>query len=168
MGCSAIFSLERSESVPHTPCASPLSVWIRRLLGYELFQIQIVELSWCCSIEMCVCVCVCGINPRSILFVKVDGAVAANLGDTVEDTADKVTKKETPAQARAKTDAMSRDALEDTARVDRALSTMSLKKVAVPEDIAAQILFFASDRLAGHLSGQVVTVAGGMEGRQIP
>lgn len=64
--------------------------------------------------------------------------------------------------------AMSRDALEDAARVERALSTMALKKVATPHDIAAQILVLASDRLSGHLTGQVVTVAGGMEGRQIP
>ncbi|MCZ6506764.1 MAG: SDR family oxidoreductase, partial [Acidobacteria bacterium] len=48
------------------------------------------------------------------------------------------------------------------------LSTMALKKVATPEDIAAQILVLASDRLSGHVTGQVVTVSGGMEGRQIP
>jgi 3-oxoacyl-[acyl-carrier protein] reductase len=63
---------------------------------------------------------------------------------------------------------MSRSALEDRARVERALSTMALKKVATPEDIAAQVMALASDRLSGHLTGQVVTVAGGMEGRQIP
>jgi 3-oxoacyl-[acyl-carrier protein] reductase len=45
---------------------------------------------------------------------------------------------------------------------------MALKKVATPEDIAAQIVVFASDRLSGHMSGQVALVAGGMEGRQIP
>jgi len=64
--------------------------------------------------------------------------------------------------------AMSRDALEDKPRVERALSTMALKKVASPQDIAAQIMVLASDRLSGHVTGQVVTVAGGMEGRQIP
>ena len=63
---------------------------------------------------------------------------------------------------------MSRAALEDRPRVERALSTMALKKVATPEDIAAQILVLASDRLSGHVTGQVVTVSGGMEGRQIP
>jgi 3-oxoacyl-[acyl-carrier protein] reductase len=63
---------------------------------------------------------------------------------------------------------MSAAALEDRPRVERALSTMALKKVATPEDIAAQIVVLASDRLSGHVTGQVVTVAGGMEGRQIP
>jgi 3-oxoacyl-[acyl-carrier protein] reductase len=63
---------------------------------------------------------------------------------------------------------MSKAALKDGPRVERALSTMALKKVATPEDIAAQILVLASDRLSGHVTGQIVVVAGGMEGRQIP
>jgi 3-oxoacyl-[acyl-carrier protein] reductase len=46
-------------------------------------------------------------------------------------------------------------------------STRSLKKLGKPEDVAAQIVVLASDRLSGHRSGQVVSVAGGMEGRQI-
>ena len=45
--------------------------------------------------------------------------------------------------------------------------TMALRKVAQPEDVAAQVLVLASDVLSGHLSGQLVTVAGGMEGRTI-
>ncbi len=47
-------------------------------------------------------------------------------------------------------------------------ATMSLKKLGRPEDVAAQVVVLASDELSGHLSGQVVTVAGGMEGRLIP
>jgi 3-oxoacyl-[acyl-carrier protein] reductase len=48
----------------------------------------------------------------------------------------------------------------------RALSrTMALRKVATAEDVAAQVVVLASDVLSGHVSGQVVTVAGGMEGR---
>ena len=59
---------------------------------------------------------------------------------------------------------MTRD-LVDPDRV-RALSrTMALRKVAQPEDIATQVVVLASDTLSGHVSGQVVVVAGGMEGR---
>jgi 3-oxoacyl-[acyl-carrier protein] reductase len=47
----------------------------------------------------------------------------------------------------------------------RVTRTMPLEKVAQPEDIAAQVVVLASDELSGHVTGQVVTVAGGMEGR---
>lgn len=56
----------------------------------------------------------------------------------------------------------------DPDHVERAAATMSLKKLATPDDVARQVAVLASDRLSGHLSGQVVTVAGGMEGRLIP
>ncbi len=50
----------------------------------------------------------------------------------------------------------------------RAVSrTMALRKVAQPEDVAAQIVALASDEISGHVSGQVVVVAGGMEGRTV-
>jgi len=50
----------------------------------------------------------------------------------------------------------------------RAVSrTMALRKVAQPEDVAAQVLILASDTLSGHVTGQLVVVAGGMEGRTI-
>jgi 3-oxoacyl-[acyl-carrier protein] reductase len=45
--------------------------------------------------------------------------------------------------------------------------TMALRKVARPEDVAAQIVALASDRVSGHVTGQVVVVAGGMEGRTV-
>jgi 3-oxoacyl-[acyl-carrier protein] reductase len=45
--------------------------------------------------------------------------------------------------------------------------TMALEKVAQPEDVAAQVVVLASDELSGHVTGQVVTVAGGMEGRVV-
>jgi 3-oxoacyl-[acyl-carrier protein] reductase len=61
---------------------------------------------------------------------------------------------------------MTRGALtaETLARVTR---TMALEKVAQPEDVARQVVVLASDELSGHVTGQVVTVAGGMEGRVI-
>jgi 3-oxoacyl-[acyl-carrier protein] reductase len=49
--------------------------------------------------------------------------------------------------------------------LERITATMALRKVATPEDVAAQIVVLASDRLSGHVSGQAVVVAGGMEGR---
>lgn len=55
--------------------------------------------------------------------------------------------------------------LADAAAVSRARSTMALAKIAEPEDVAAAIVFLASDRLAGHLSGTILPIAGGMEGR---
>jgi 3-oxoacyl-[acyl-carrier protein] reductase len=44
---------------------------------------------------------------------------------------------------------------------------MPLRKVATAGDVAAQVLVLASDTLSGHVTGQVVVVAGGMEGRVI-
>jgi 3-oxoacyl-[acyl-carrier protein] reductase len=43
--------------------------------------------------------------------------------------------------------------------------TMPLRKVAEPEDVARQVVVLASDELSGHVTGQVIVVAGGMEGR---
>ena len=53
---------------------------------------------------------------------------------------------------------------EQVARISR---TMALRKVAQPEDVAAQVVALASDTISGHVSGQLVTVAGGMEGRVV-
>jgi 3-oxoacyl-[acyl-carrier protein] reductase len=53
----------------------------------------------------------------------------------------------------------------DAATVARVTATMPLRKVAQPEDIARAIVFLCSPLAAGHISGQLVTVAGGMEGR---
>ena len=62
---------------------------------------------------------------------------------------------------------MTRREVEDPALVDRVTRTMALPKIAEPEDVARQIVVLASDRLSGHVTGQVVMVAGGMEGRTI-
>jgi len=57
--------------------------------------------------------------------------------------------------------------LVDQDRVDEISRTMALRKVAQPEDVARQVVVLASDELSGHVTGQVITVAGGMEGRTI-
>jgi 3-oxoacyl-[acyl-carrier protein] reductase len=60
---------------------------------------------------------------------------------------------------------MTRSTLEDPSVLERATRTMALRKAAAPEDVARQIVVLASDELSGHVTGQVVLVAGGMEGR---
>jgi 3-oxoacyl-[acyl-carrier protein] reductase len=53
---------------------------------------------------------------------------------------------------------------EQVLRISR---TMALRKVAQPDDVAAQVVALASPVISGHVSGQIVTVAGGMEGRVV-
>lgn len=55
----------------------------------------------------------------------------------------------------------------DDEHVERVTSTMALKKLGKPEDVAAQVIVLLSDEVSGHVTGQVVTVAGGMEGRRL-
>ncbi len=55
----------------------------------------------------------------------------------------------------------------DDEQVRRVSRTMALRKVAQPEDVARQVVILASPELSGHVTGQVVTVAGGMEGRVV-
>jgi 3-oxoacyl-[acyl-carrier protein] reductase len=57
--------------------------------------------------------------------------------------------------------------LVDAEQVRLITRTMALRKVAQPEDVAAAVVTLASPLLSGHVTGQVVTVAGGMEGRVI-
>ncbi len=54
---------------------------------------------------------------------------------------------------------------ESGAGFDRAMATMALRKIAEPGDVASAIVFLTSDRLAGHISGAILPVSGGMEGR---
>ncbi|KXH70523.1 MAG: hypothetical protein AM326_04285 [Candidatus Thorarchaeota archaeon SMTZ-45] len=60
---------------------------------------------------------------------------------------------------------MAEEALTNKDMTRRILQTIPMRKTAVPKDIAGAILYLASDKLAGHVSGQTITVAGGMEGR---
>jgi 3-oxoacyl-[acyl-carrier protein] reductase len=51
------------------------------------------------------------------------------------------------------------------AKVRRVLQTVPLRKVGRAHDVAMTILYLASTRLSGHVTGQILTVSGGMEGR---
>jgi 3-oxoacyl-[acyl-carrier protein] reductase len=55
--------------------------------------------------------------------------------------------------------------LADPEQVRRATATRPLRVVARPEDIASAIVFLSSDVLAGHITGAILPIAGGMEGR---
>lgn len=55
----------------------------------------------------------------------------------------------------------------DEALVTRISRTMALRKVAQAEDVARAVVVLASDDLSGHVTGELVTVAGGMEGRTV-
>jgi len=56
----------------------------------------------------------------------------------------------------------------DAAHLARITATMPLKKLGMPDDVATQVVALASDRISGHVTGQVIVVAGGMEGRLVP
>ncbi|MFN2589048.1 MAG: SDR family NAD(P)-dependent oxidoreductase [Actinomycetota bacterium] len=60
---------------------------------------------------------------------------------------------------------MAREALAEPGFVDRITRTMALRKVGRAEDVARVVVALASDEISGHVTGEVVTVAGGMEGR---
>jgi 3-oxoacyl-[acyl-carrier protein] reductase len=55
----------------------------------------------------------------------------------------------------------------DPDMVDRITRTMSLRKVATADDVARAVVVLASDELSGHVTGETITVAGGMEGRTL-
>ena len=51
--------------------------------------------------------------------------------------------------------------------VRKVAATMALPQLARPEDIANAAVFLSSDKLARHITGQTLVVAGGMEGRTL-
>lgn len=55
--------------------------------------------------------------------------------------------------------------LKDKQFVHSITSTIPLRKVAIPEDIASAVVFLSSDILAGHITGEVLNVAGGLKDR---
>ncbi len=60
---------------------------------------------------------------------------------------------------------MARDALEVPGFVEKITRTMPMRKVGKSSDIANVIVALSSDVISGHVTGEVITVAGGMEGR---
>jgi 3-oxoacyl-[acyl-carrier protein] reductase len=62
---------------------------------------------------------------------------------------------------------MARPALEQPGVIARALATMPVRRLGLAEDIARTVVWLCSPTAARHVSGQALTVAGGMEGRQL-
>jgi 3-oxoacyl-[acyl-carrier protein] reductase len=60
---------------------------------------------------------------------------------------------------------MARDALAQEGFVEKITRTMPLRKVGRADDVARVVMALASDEISGHVTGEVITVAGGMEGR---
>lgn len=60
---------------------------------------------------------------------------------------------------------MAREALDQPGRIGKVVATMPLRQIASARDIAQSVLFLSSPVLARHISGEALTVAGGMEGR---
>lgn len=62
---------------------------------------------------------------------------------------------------------MARAALEQAGVIERVVKTMPLRQIGRAQDVARAALFLSSPAMARHVSGEVVTVAGGMEGRTL-
>ena len=59
---------------------------------------------------------------------------------------------------------MAREALSKPGVIEKVVRTMPLRQLGRAEDVARQVAMLSSP-VSGHVSGQIVTVAGGMEGR---
>jgi 3-oxoacyl-[acyl-carrier protein] reductase len=55
--------------------------------------------------------------------------------------------------------------LQDHALIRRVTATMALPQIGRAEDVAHAVVYLASDRLARHVTGETMIIAGGMEGR---
>lgn len=62
---------------------------------------------------------------------------------------------------------MAAAAIEKPGVVEKVCATMALRQLARPEDVANAVVYFSAPGLARHVSGEVITVAGGMEGRRL-
>ena len=57
--------------------------------------------------------------------------------------------------------------LDDENGIKHVLKTVPLKKIGESEDVAHVITILASDKVSGHITGEILTIAGGMEGRAL-
>jgi len=55
--------------------------------------------------------------------------------------------------------------LRDKSTITRSLQTHAIARIAEPEDVAHAVVFLSSDKLAGQISGEILAITGGMEGR---
>lgn len=62
---------------------------------------------------------------------------------------------------------MARAALEQPGVIEKVVRTMPLRQLGRAQDVARTALFLASPVMSRHVSGEVITVAGGMEGRTL-
>jgi 3-oxoacyl-[acyl-carrier protein] reductase len=62
---------------------------------------------------------------------------------------------------------MARKSLDEPGVVERIVKTMPLRQIARAKEIARAAAYFSSPYAARHVTGQVLTVAGGMEGRTL-
>lgn len=62
---------------------------------------------------------------------------------------------------------MARAALDEPGRIKKIARTMSLRQLARADDIARTVVVLSSPAASRHITGQVITVAGGMEGRTL-
>lgn len=62
---------------------------------------------------------------------------------------------------------MTRKNVDEPGVVERIVRTMPLRQIGRAEDVARAALFLASPALSRHVSGQRLTIAGGMEGRVV-
>lgn len=60
---------------------------------------------------------------------------------------------------------MAKSGLADEEATAQTLQTKAITRIGRPEEIASTVTFLASDKLASHITGETITVSGGMEGR---
>jgi 3-oxoacyl-[acyl-carrier protein] reductase len=62
---------------------------------------------------------------------------------------------------------MAEATIEAPGAIEQVVATMPLRQLARPEDIAASVVYLSAPGMSRHVSGEVITVAGGMEGRRL-